>query len=648
MGILEHLTQLSQPTLSQQHLLEIWLGWYRSSGGVDLKKIEALILGFENSSACKRGILDLRHISSGQYFSWVYLPSILAIVAAIIWGFIDDKIKRIEPFHQASRPGGARAGNTISADYIRTVTPILQSQLFQVQVQVVQVGYGIMGNQSYFRPFYPDGSGANLSFYDEQYDGPVYGRCRVAGKDDIGAEDVTLGDMLGAEDSEGLFRGGGAVRSVLYLDSSLSRAQEALLLLVLVLGALLTYRLIVRHSGMMTSYGNLASLSAIATADPSFLRILSNTVDLSQRRVKLWKDCLNQAIVYLGDIPCDLDIVSGSRSTLSSSHGHGGNIYGLHFGPFSKPDCPSSTRDRHPSNNRIMYYVIRICQFLFLVCLILSFVSGINDKKAGIFENAAETQNPTPPITVLIVSAITKTLWKTIEQRAVTLAPFYRRFSTSSESELSASPNLGREYSRMPPGYLTICAFRDQQHTLAIVSLTSIFIEVANFLLAVATSMSQGSGWNAANLLKLSISAAVFFGILFTLCFLSCHRLFRSFPPVLGTPDTIAKQLAYVSRSDFFLNDMQPLKVIPDQKDRMAYLKDLGSSYCFGRVRASDLTGGFTYGIERSQALLPAPGGTSSHPEFPRPFSVRRLRKETRVRDREESSRRAQQTWELS
>ena len=292
MGILEYLTQLSQPTLTKQPMREAWLDWYRSSHRVDLEELEALPLEFEDAGSCKRGILNLRHISRGQYFAWIYLPSILAILAAIVWGFIDEEIKRIEPFYQASRPGGARAGSTIFADYISvpslfspvqalhrkqwtvllsalcsvtigTVTPVLQSRLFQIQVQVIQVGYKHMGNQSDFDPFSSDGRFLNLSRYDERFDSRIYGWCLIAGEDDVY---VTIGEMYGIIPHFDI----GAIRPVLYLDSSMSRTQEALLLLVLVLGALLTYRLVIRHSGMTTSYGSLASYQPLPQWIPNF------------------------------------------------------------------------------------------------------------------------------------------------------------------------------------------------------------------------------------------------------------------------------------------------------------------------------------------------------------------------------------------
>ncbi|KAI4184955.1 MAG: hypothetical protein L6R41_004411 [Letrouitia leprolyta] len=519
--------------------------------------------------------MNLRNMSNGQYFSWVYLPSALAIVAAIMWGIIDDEIKRIEPFLRAFRLGGANAG--------------------------------------------------------------------IAGEDGYKTASISINDMLGNENSKVAFNEG-VIRPVLYLSPSWSRAQETLLLLITVLGALFTYRLFIRQSGMTASYGNLASLSAIAMADSSFLKLLSNSMDLNERRASIWRTRLENATVHLGDFPCQPDLTPGSCST---THDCRQVAYGLRFGSFTIPDFPSSTKDRNLSSKRILHWIPRLCFFLFLICIILSIFNGVNEYKSSGGKNVTEAQNSLSPTVVLIISAITKTLWKTMEQRIVALVPFYHRFSLSMKNELSAFPSLGRDYSRMPPGCLTIFAFRDKQYTLAFVSLMSIALEVANFLLAVATSMSQGSGWNAGALLRVSGTAAVLFTILLLFCGLSSTRLASKYTPLLDTPSTIANQLAYISRSDSFLNDMLPLNVITDQKERMVYLKGLQGSYCFGRVKASDLTGGFMYGIEKSDALLPSSSDGSSQPKFAETYSTRRMRKSYSERRREQPSNAEQQTMEL-
>ena len=103
-------------------------------------------------------------------FTWLYLPSLLAVFHALFWQVVDDEVKRIEPFYQLSRPAGAPAARTIFASYISVppvlaplqalrwrqlavflssmtyvlvgfVTPILQAQMFQLQPQVIRVGY---------------------------------------------------------------------------------------------------------------------------------------------------------------------------------------------------------------------------------------------------------------------------------------------------------------------------------------------------------------------------------------------------------------------------------------------------------------------------------------------------------------------------
>ncbi|KAL8801402.1 MAG: hypothetical protein Q9182_004466 [Xanthomendoza sp. 2 TL-2023] len=50
-------------------------------------------------------------------FGYLYLPTIIAILYSILWSWIDLDTKRLEPFFQLSRPGGANAADSILLHY---------------------------------------------------------------------------------------------------------------------------------------------------------------------------------------------------------------------------------------------------------------------------------------------------------------------------------------------------------------------------------------------------------------------------------------------------------------------------------------------------------------------------------------------------
>lgn len=60
--------------------------------------------------------------ATGQFsptltFAFLYLPTIIAVLYSILWSWIDLDTKRLEPYFQLSRPGGADAANSILLHY---------------------------------------------------------------------------------------------------------------------------------------------------------------------------------------------------------------------------------------------------------------------------------------------------------------------------------------------------------------------------------------------------------------------------------------------------------------------------------------------------------------------------------------------------
>jgi hypothetical protein len=60
-----------------------------------------------------------------DYFSFKYAPTMIAVIYGILWQVADYEIKRLEPFHQLSKEGGALAAESINVDYI-TVLNVLR------------------------------------------------------------------------------------------------------------------------------------------------------------------------------------------------------------------------------------------------------------------------------------------------------------------------------------------------------------------------------------------------------------------------------------------------------------------------------------------------------------------------------------------
>lgn len=55
--------------------------------------------------------------SASTSFGYLYLPTIIAVLYSILWSWIDLDVKRLEPWFQLSKPGGAEAKDSILLHY---------------------------------------------------------------------------------------------------------------------------------------------------------------------------------------------------------------------------------------------------------------------------------------------------------------------------------------------------------------------------------------------------------------------------------------------------------------------------------------------------------------------------------------------------
>jgi hypothetical protein len=57
-------------------------------------------------------------LSTWDYFSFKYLPTIIAVSFGVLWQVTDFEVKRLEAYYQLSKDGGALAAESINVDYI--------------------------------------------------------------------------------------------------------------------------------------------------------------------------------------------------------------------------------------------------------------------------------------------------------------------------------------------------------------------------------------------------------------------------------------------------------------------------------------------------------------------------------------------------
>jgi hypothetical protein len=60
---------------------------------------------------------NIEKLPFGMSFLYLYLPTVIALVLSIFWSWIDLQIKRLEPYYQLSKPGGAWGKDSLLLSY---------------------------------------------------------------------------------------------------------------------------------------------------------------------------------------------------------------------------------------------------------------------------------------------------------------------------------------------------------------------------------------------------------------------------------------------------------------------------------------------------------------------------------------------------
>jgi hypothetical protein len=470
-------------------------------------------------------------------------------------------------------------------------TPVLQALIFQSQLQVLEIGFIHHANASsigeQFRPV-----NANYTFADFLSNVDKNTRMHLIGKC-IKNDTVVYNYDMNLTTYQS-----GALYQYMYVDSSVNTTQRIILSLVSLLGSILLWRLRCRRSGMRAPYADVATLAALATADPTFMRHLSNLMDLNPDRARAWKNYLVKQTVHLGSIHSH-----GYRSSTRASR----TKYGFYFGP-SNEEPPRISRSgalQEPGENTLLQIAIIIIGAPLLLIFI---VTGINfHKYDALASQGISSLGGTDVGSLVCVAllAIWKDIWKVIEKNIVNFAftgywRTKRQGISSSGCRLPFSPSLtklGRGYVRIPAFWLTVRTLCDTDITLFAVALISICWEVVIVVLVHNVNVHQLRFYCDAmeeHILHDNCNGAIDFDH-----FLHCWTIYlQESQAYIGPSGGIASLLGLVSNSEELLRAVQPLRHIYNPNERMEYLREVDAAYTCRNVTARHLSGGYTYGIE--------------------------------------------------
>lgn len=589
-AVLEILVQQGNKSYSSTQLLSRWDSWCVSQVHTEACRVPKH-LSVLNASTSIQGVLGFirpSDMATGPYFLCLYFPSILAILYGICWQTIDSEIKRIEPFYQTSRAGGVLARSTIFSEYISlpsflspfqamrwrqwavvlsssiytlvgTVTPVLQAQMFQVQTQLMQVGY--MTTDDFFGTQPPEDYWSPSTLESSGYDwGNLTAILWTDPANDEGFQGLHVVDRPNSVYTDG------SIENVIYLQPAITRSQEAVLLLVAILAVILAVLLRRRQTGMVSPHRGIGALTSLASANVMFLNRLSIESSASSDRttssMRRPKDC---------------------HVCLGWNISHNELTYGFSWIEPSIEPQRHRCWTRRPewlsySREEAMRWVTILSLFTYVFLIGLLF--GMGKLKAKDPRSAEErilhAQGDSDwTVAILVVSAVGKSAWKVVDHEAVTITPFRDLV----QAPQPAWPSLGRDYASMPIGIVTIYAFLDSKFMLAAITFVSVLLEASLLCLAIVMSMNQGQGYNDKDMFLVTYIGLALSGTAIIMVIFILHRLRKGPIALPRNPSNLAAQMLYFKNNLPLQKDMKPLHGFECESERKQYLQNLQLHY---------------------------------------------------------------------
>lgn len=616
---LEAVVRLSNKTVSTESLLQTWESWFfntsvpaKSGAGsvlLDATRVDVLA----NGTSCKQGLLHSRtstQLSKIDYFAWFYFPTIICILYGLLWDLIDNTAKRCEPFHQASRPGGAMACTTICADYASVpaflsplqaiargehlilissiawmmatiVAPAIQTQLFKRQIWYVQLGHTLQ-------------NGTFLPFTHASPIHDVRERLQSAMVQIVCTGESEAGDSTVAEPA-------GALQTGFYVEPSLGRAQMAVYLSIAILAAGALYSFTRRRSGLLRDHFGIASLASLAyrKGDISFLKHFwaiqeDDTEEVMQRKLEEKRVSLSWLHGRYGfGFVEDTQYSRGShcpwmRRIVQVTYKHYEQWLERHASPWLGQLLLWKYSSHHS-----LSFVFQRCLGLMLIPLgwlgitLVSIVVNIKGDLPDVERLPVIDKGYGGNfVYVVVLTVCIKTIWQTVDAqfRCISL------YLALNKGPLRLWPQFERNYTTTPPIYIVAEACQDQQWILASITLWSTILEIMVICAGSLAAMSQGDGltraafyWNTGIVFSILASTIAFLILLGRFLGPRCPKVPRS-------PTTLAATMSYICHSTSFLEHIEHGFLL-ERKERRQYLARSSMLFRYGYFKPSGSPG---------------------------------------------------------
>lgn len=193
--------------------------------------IISIILAASQEYLLHRGALytfnTVANLSTWSYFTFKYLPTLVAVSYGVLWQITDFEVKRLEPYYQLSKEGGALAAESINVDYItffNMLRPIRALQFKHYAVAVSSLATLVAVS------LVPTLQAASIQLWPER---------SQRESDPSGAKEIHINPVY-------------------------SRLLSILLLLIAIMGCVLLWQLERRPSGLVADVKGIAGIAAMA------------------------------------------------------------------------------------------------------------------------------------------------------------------------------------------------------------------------------------------------------------------------------------------------------------------------------------------------------------------------------------------------
>lgn len=561
---------------------ENWKPWSMRWPYITMLIIISIVLGAAQEFLLQKGAIytfkSATDLSTWSYFTFKYLPTLVAVSFGIVWQVTDFEVKRLEAYYQLSRQGGALAAESINVSIQNDA-----SKQVRTLTNISQVDYITFFN--FLRPI------RALTY--RHYAVAVSSLATLLAVSLVPTLQAASIELRPSDRSK---QPGFEGEKEIMINAVLSRLLSVLLVLIASLGAILVWQLGARPSGLVADVKGIAGIAAMANRS----HILMDFKNM---------DTASPELIH---------------QTLKS---HRYSLRNSSLAPEDKVPLTQEEKDkydqqtRHENPHPLMLRLIAGIPFIISMIVFMAVVPII------LFQPSANALTTKAPWFLTALAVCIKLAWGTLETDVRMIEPFYIL------SKRHASPQtLTLDYTAMAFGWMPIRAFTNGHVLVGLVGLGSVFAEI---LTICSTSFANVSGVDFAaprppspptkradpshegeeTFLSFWLSFGLALFIISFLCIVASLVYIRRRHPFLPRqPNTIASILAFIHQSKMLYDFVGTEKMNNDEmvKKLASVGKTYGLGWFIGRdgemhcgVDEEELVSAYKHGDDARKASQP-------------------------------------------